>query len=366
MENTPRSRVALTRREFLKRGALGALAVPLLANCGHDEGGEQKVQSPTATDAEPKVQLSAVYTDGYGPQPVAGHSNGIPTRVLGKTGRVVTILGLGGAHVIHGKTKTDEQAIALVDRAYDLGVTYFDTAHNYGSGRSERVYGEALSTKDRDSYYLNTKIYNRDYDTASRDIDEAMKLLKVDTVDCMMVHGVDYKSTTEEIFGPKGSMRALIKARDDGRTRLLGVSGHANPQSLNMAMDEFDFDVALLAINPADYMRLPFEQSCYRKAVEQKLGIINMKPLGGLGEMIKSEKGGAFTLEELLNYSWSLKGHATIVGLSSIQELEQAVAAAKEYKPITHEEKLAMIERSRPLTHGNCVNFRVPMDWETA
>ncbi len=337
-----------TRREFIKRGALGALAVPLLANCGSDESAESQ---------------GTADTDSYGPQPVVGDSKGIPTRVLGKTGRIVTILGLGGAHTI--REKGHEEAVALVERAYDQGVTYFDTAHNYGEGKSEKAFGEALYKKERSSFYLNTKIYNRDYDTASRDIDEAMKLLRVDSVDCMMVHGVNSKESTEEIFGPKGSMRALIKARDDGRTKLLGVSGHANPQSLNMAMNEFDFDVALMAINPADQKKLPFERACYRKAVEQKLGIVNMKPLGGGGGMIKGQ-GGAFTLEELLRYSWSLQGHATIVGIVTNEELEQAVAAAKQYKPITHEEKLAMMERSKPLSNSVCVGFRSEKDWGTA
>jgi uncharacterized protein len=346
--------VKCSRREFIKKGALGAAAVSLLSDCSILDSGSKDDSS---------------VSHAYGPQPIVGHSKGIPTRVLGKTGEVVTILAIGGAHAnkTNGEAKDNSAAIALINRAYELGITYFDTAHDYygDDHRNERALGAALSSKDRSTFFLNTKIYSRDYDSASRDIDLALKLLKVDAVDCLMLHGVDYKSTTKQIFGPDGSMRALIKARDDGRAKLLGLSGHANPQSLNMAMNAFDFDVALMAINPADYRRLPFENSCYRKAIEQNMGIVNMKTLGGLGEMIKSEKhkSGVFTLQEMLNYSWSLKGHATLLGMESIEQLETAVAAAKRYKPITPEQKLEMEERSKSLNHGNCLNFRVQLDW---
>ncbi len=332
----------LTRREFLKRGALGAAAASVLSGCS-GLGAQSKGDEPIELDA-------------YGPPSCVGHLHGIPLRTLGKTGRVVPILGFGGSGFIEGP-KTDA-VVDLIHKAHAAGLRYFDTARTYKNGRSERNFGRALANLDRDSYYLNTKIFSRGFDQAMRDIEDSLQALNVKAVDCLMLHGVESKADIEQIFSKEGALAALTLAREMELTKYIGVSGHANPESLEAALNAFDFDTVMMAINPADHRHLAFEQRCYKKAYDQDIGVINMKSFGGLGGKTLRTLGGVFEPEELLRYSWSLRGNMTVVNINSESDLASCVAAAKNFAPIFRAQKAEMEKRIESLELIDCMNYR--------
>ncbi len=243
----------LNRREFLRIAAGSAAAL-----------GAASTLQPLSSLAETASAAAAM-----------------PTRPLGRTGFQVPLFSLGGQGLLEQPGHTDA-AVAIINRALDLGVKYCDTAHWYGGGSSESYYGEALKTR-RNEVYLATKSGERSYDGAMRDLETSLKRLQTDRLDCWQMHHVRVQDDVEKIFAPNGALKAFLKARDEKVTRFIGITGHLNPFVLKDAIGRFDFDTILMALNAAD-KNLPgpgnessFIENLLPTAVEKKLGIIGMK-----------------------------------------------------------------------------------------
>lgn len=185
----------------------------------------------------------------------------IPTRPLGKTGQAVTLFALGGEGVLRTTGRVTE-AVAVIHRALDLGVNYCDTAPAYSS--SMDYYGAALGER-RTDIFLASKTADRTRDGSLRVLDDSLRRLRTDHLDLWQLHDLRTISDLDTIFSKQGAIHALVQARDAGRVRFLGLTGHHDPEILLEAMRRFEFDTVLMAVNVADVHRHRFPDRCCRR-----------------------------------------------------------------------------------------------------
>ena len=248
----------------------------------------------------------------------------IPQRPLGRTGEPVTIFGLGGEGVLRTFGRTAE-AVAVVHRALDSGVNYIDSAPAY-AGCLDYL-GEALSGR-REGVLLASKTHDRSRDGSLRLLDDALRRLRTDRFDLWQLHDLRTAADLKLVFGPGGALEALLEAREDGRVRFLGLTGHHDPFVLAEAMQRFDFDTVLVALNAADRYRLSFAETVLPEAAARGIGVIAMKVYGG-GRLVGAS---GLPAAEALGYALSLPGVSiAIVGCSTPAEVEENVRIAREF-----------------------------------
>jgi len=175
----------------------------------------------------------------------------IQKRKLGETGVDVTLIGLGGEGVLR-TSGYDDEAYALINRALDLGVNYFESARAYSG--SESYYGKALRER-RKEIFLTSKSHARDRKGAIEHLQETLKNMKTDHLDLWQVHDVRTDDDVKEIFGQRGAIEAFAEAKQKGLTRFIGVTGHHDPEILKKCISLFDFDTVLLPVNPGRTIR---------------------------------------------------------------------------------------------------------------
>jgi aryl-alcohol dehydrogenase-like predicted oxidoreductase len=320
------SKPKITRRKFIHTAVTGATAAGVAATL-------HPLQMLAATSEEPKTAAPAK----------------MPMRPLGQTGRMVCQFSLGGQGMLELPGHTDE-AVAIINRAIDLGVNYCDTAHYYGHGSSEQYYGEALQGRRKD-VYLATKSADRTYDGAMRELDESLKRLKTDHLDCWQMHNVRTQQDVDQIFADNGALKAFQKARDEKITRFIGVTGHRDPFMLKQAIEKFPFDTILMALNAADKNlprvkhEFPFSENLLPTAVEKKMGIIAMK-VPALGHIF--QPGGVTTMDQAMGYVLTLPVSTVIIGIKTIAELEENVRIATNFKPLLPEEMARLEALTKP------------------
>lgn len=263
----------------------------------------------------------------------------MPERPLGRTGHRVRLFSLGGQATLE-QAGTLDQSVAIINRAIDLGVNYIDTAAAYGRGISQSYIGEVMATRRRE-VFLATKTHDRTRDGSLRLLEESLRLLQTDHLDLWQLHNVRTDEELDRIFGEGGAIEALIQARDEGVVRFLGITGHYDPETLRRALLEFDFDAILMALNPADRHHLPFTTELLPLANEKGLGVIGMK-IPARGRMFK--EGGITTMKEAMSYVLSLPVSTVIVGCDTVEQLEENIAIAADFEPLSGAE-MARLER---------------------
>jgi aryl-alcohol dehydrogenase-like predicted oxidoreductase len=263
----------------------------------------------------------------------------IPRRPLGRTGQEVTIFGLGGEGVLrtHGR---DREAVRVIHRALDQGVTYFDTAPAYAG--SMDYYGVALGER-REEIFLASKTHDRSRDGSLRLLDDSLRRLRTDRLDLWQLHDLRTYADLERIFGRGGAIEALVRAREERRVRYLGVTGHHDPQVLIEALRRFDFDTVLVALNAADSWRLPFATTVLREATLRGMGVIAMK-VAAQGALLGPR---ALSMREALGFVLSLPGVSTaIVGCATPEEVDENAGVAREHVPLGPEALRAIEARA--------------------
>lgn len=261
----------------------------------------------------------------------------IPTRPFGKTGRTVTCFGLGSYYV--GAAATDSDGIAVVQRALDLGVTYIDTAPSYVSGASERRVGKALE-KRRDQVFLSTKTLERDARGVQRDLDGSLKRLRTDHVDLIQVHCVRDAKDLEAVLSEAGPLPALIQARDQGKVRFIGVTGHEDPVVMKSAIESYAWDSVLLPLNPVDPHWKSFLEGALPAASKKGIARVAMKVFAS-GRIVAGD--AALSAEDCLRFSFALDVSTSIVGCATVAEVELAAKIASEAKPLSDEQRASLI-----------------------
>ncbi len=270
----------------------------------------------------------------------------VPHRPMGKTGLDVSIIGLGGFHL--GSARDQPTANDIVARALDAGINFFDNAWDYHDGLSETRLGEALVGK-RDRAIVMTKVctHGRDAKVAMQMLDESLRRLQTDHIDVWQIHEVIYDNDPDLIFAPGGAAEALVQAKQQGKVRFVGFTGHKDPSiHLRMLEHGFPFDTVQMPLNCLDATFRSFEQRVLPEANRRGLAVFGMKSLGGSGEIVKY---GAATPDDALRYAMSLPVATTISGMESPDVLAQNLAIATSFTPMTSEEMRALRERCRPL-----------------
>jgi len=265
----------------------------------------------------------------------------MPKRLLGKTGEVVSILGLGGEGLLrtYGKGK---EATALIHRAIDLGITYFESARAYAG--SESYYGIALGER-RKEILLASKSHERTSDGALSHLEATLKNMRTDFLDLWMVHDVRTIKEIDQIFGPQGAIKAFESARRNRLIKWIGISGHRNPTILARAIDLFPFDTVLIPINPAEPHYWPFTEEVLPKAQAKGLGILGMKSLSR-GVSIKIF--GPDSSENFLRFALSQSVASIVIGCDGIEQLEINAKVAQTFRPMTQRDQNILLEKTRP------------------
>ena len=265
----------------------------------------------------------------------------IPKRKLGKTGVEVTILGLGGEGILR-TYGYEKEAYALINRAIDLGIGYFESARAYSG--SETYYGSALNER-RKEVFLTSKSHARDKTGALAHLRETLRNMDTDHLDLWQVHDVRTEGDMEQIFGPDGAMEAFVEAKEKGLTRFIGVTGHHDPFILRRCIEMYDFDTVLLPVNPAEPAFESFLDNVIPLANERGMGIIGMKVyFRGFAAKIPGFEG----MEPYLRFALSQPTGTVVIGCDNVSQLEENVNMAKSFKSLSVEEAKDLVDHVAP------------------
>lgn len=258
----------------------------------------------------------------------------VPRRKLGRTGLEVSIVGLGGARV--GTHRDEVEALRTIRHCYESGVNYFDTAAAGAYGLSQRRYGIALEGVPRDRLIYGTKTRHRTFAHSELDLNQSLAGLKTDYIDLYQVHNVMHMEDIDFVFGPRGTMEMIEKARRDGKIRHVGFTGHMDPRVLAKMLEAYDWDTVLMPLSVTDgaNRELSFEMTTLPGAVEKGLGVMAMKTTG-VGAL---HDQGISTLEENLDYVWSLPVATAILGCTTIDEVDRDLRAARAHRKLSEAE----------------------------
>jgi aryl-alcohol dehydrogenase-like predicted oxidoreductase len=263
-----------------------------------------------------------------------GQKREIPKRPLGKTGVSVPILAVGGGSAF--MAMSDEEAERFLWRALELGLTYWDTAHSYGSGGSETRMGRVLKT-ERKRVFLATKTAARTYDEAMRQVELSLKRLQTDRIDLIQMH--DWKTSDDPTaIGRKdGVLTALRKLRDEKVVRFIGLTGHSTAEGMRKVLELYDdLDTVLLPINPA---QPEFEEIVVPVAKKKGIAVMALKVTG---------RGSLFAKADpptLLRYAWSAPIATAVVGMTGIKILETNFQLALQFEPMSEPERVKLRQR---------------------
>lgn len=268
-------------------------------------------------------------------QEIERNSSGIPIRPLGKTGLKVSIIGFGGGHFV--RPSIDEQrSVSLVHAAIDAGVTFMDTAWEYHDGESERRMGIALKGR-RDKVTLMTKVCARDRKTAEEQLHDSLRRLQTDVIDVWQFHEVNYDNDPDWIFQADGAIEAAVAARQAGKVRFIGFTGHKSPHILQkMLAYDVDWDTCQFPVNVPDAHYRSFQAEFLPEVNRRQIGVIAMKSLGGAGQMITSL---GLTAQQCRRYTLSQQVSTLVCGIESMENLQQDVEIARTFTPMSPEEQ---------------------------
>lgn len=271
------------------------------------------------------------------------------TRAFGKHPHQVSLLGFGAQRIVDEHDCTEEQAIAIIRRAVELGVNYFDTAPSYSDGQSETRVGLGLEGL-RDKVWIATKTGGRTRDLALRDLEGSLKRLKTDYMNEWRIHNVMQPHDLEAIFAKGGALEALLEAKEQGLIRKLSISGHTDPRLLAEAIRRYPFDSALVALSALDHFIYSFAHQFVPLAVEKGVAVIGMKVMA-LGKL-------APWTEQALRYTWSLPVSTAILGISKMSELEADVEAVARFTPMNDIERVSFFQEIMPLVRADVLRWK--------
>jgi aryl-alcohol dehydrogenase-like predicted oxidoreductase len=322
----------MTRRDFL-RLAVAATVVPAVG-CGHGGG-------------------------------MAAAGGTIARRRLGRTGEVVSLVGLGGYHLAQPGVSEDE-SVRIVRTAIDGGITFLDNCWDYNGGESERRMGRALRDGYRERAFLMTKIDGRTRSAAASQIDDSLRRLGTDRIDLMQLHEVIHGDDPDRAFRDGGAIQALDEARRAGKVRFIGFTGHKSP-SIHLSMLDaadahgFRFDTVQMPLNVLDAHYDSFEQRVLPRLLRAEIGVIGMKPMAD-GRIVRE---GIASAEECLGYAMSLPASVVITGCETQDRVRQALRVAAGFRPMAEGDVNALLARTAPRAQaGASERYKTTTDYD--
>ena len=331
----------MSRRDLLKYGVAASAGLAASRLAGGDAGIFQAAEKPKTMAMEPWNPATA---------------KGMPTRVLGRTGHLVGILGLGGERELEN---ADNEAVALpiIERALDLGVNYIDTSPHYGGGRWSETYVGRVMKRRRREVFLATMTRDRTADGSMRLLEKSLELLDTDCIDLWQLQGIGTMEDVEKVCEKGGVLEAFLKARDQKMTKFLGLAGQKDPSALAEAIRRFPFDTVLMPVNAGDQT---FLKEVMPLALEREMGVIGMlvpargrilagfkhpEPPPGQAPL----KDGTLTMAEAMRYSLSKPVSTTIIGLDNLKQLEENASIARRFLPMSDTQLTELEERTKPI-----------------
>ena len=251
---------------------------------------------------------------------------------------MVSIIGLGGYHL--GKPKTIAETVRIVHAAIDAGVNFLDNAWEYHEGESEKRMGRAIVDR-RDKVFLMTKVctHGRGASVGLRQLEESLRRLRTDYLDLWQVHECVYYNDPERHFAPGGVIEALDRAKQQGKVRYVGFTGHKDPEILlRMLWLDYPFDSCQFPLNGFDAHFRSFQHTLLSELQRRRIAAIGMKSLGGDGRVIEKRKAG---VENALRYAMSQPVCTTVSGIDSMKVLRQNLRIARGFTPMTQSQRTA-------------------------
>jgi aryl-alcohol dehydrogenase-like predicted oxidoreductase len=295
----------------------------------------------------------------------------LPKRLLGKTGRKVTMLGLGGYHI--GWT-TEYEAQATIEAALQGGIRFFDNAESYGPHTSEIRYGKYLTPQYRDLVFLMTKTTARDAKTAQEHLEASLKRMKTDYVDLWQVHALSSPEDVDERIA-NGILDVMQEAKASGKARHIGFTGHENPYAhvsmLDRTAENDIFETVQMPINPVDAgNKDSFIGEVIEKAHARKFGILAMKTLAAgrffPETIIANEKvwesedpviPARLALKDVLNFAWSLPVSVLITGAENRSLIEEKITMAKDFSKLSESQRMDLIDKVEDISEKGEVEY---------
>ncbi|HEY7617618.1 MAG TPA: aldo/keto reductase [Terriglobales bacterium] len=270
----------------------------------------------------------------------------LPSRTLGRTGAKVSILafGCGSRFLMY---QEENKALAALNRAIDLGITYLDTAYAYGDGKSESRVGQVMASR-RTEVWLATKIPDRTRDDFLRRLEGSLKRLRVDQVDLVHIHSLGQADDLAKIEAPNGALKAALEAREQKMARFIGMTSHTNGEVMAQAIQRHDLDCVQMALNASRNGR--FEELALPAAKKKNLGIIAMKVTGQ--EFLVGSGAGKADMNSLLRYSMSLPVATAVVGMPRLEMLEHNTEVARSFSPLNEPDMERLRRELTPSREG--------------
>ena len=271
-------------------------------------------------------------------------------RPFGKSGEDVSILAVGGAHI---GLCDEAEGIQIIHQAIDAGADFLDNAWEYNAGTSEVRMGKALAQDGyRNKAFLMTKdcAHDRVATHSMLKLENSLKRLKTDYLDLWQIHEVVWEDDPDKIFAPGGSAEAMLKAKEQGKTRYIGFTGHKSPAiHKRMLTQGFPWDAVQMPLNVHDAHWESFAKEIVPICQEQGIAIIAMKSFAD-GQIFKS--GSGVTPEEALRYTMSLPIATVVSGMESLEILNQNLEITRNFTPLTDAEREAILARTAPIATG--------------
>jgi aryl-alcohol dehydrogenase-like predicted oxidoreductase len=260
-------------------------------------------------------------------------------------------VGLGGYHL--GKQADEQESIRIIRTAIDNGVNFMDNCWDYNDGASESRMGKALRDGYRQQVFLMTKIDGRTKNAAAKQIDESLRRLQTDRIDLLQFHEVIRPSDPDRIFGPNGALEAVLDAKQAGKVRYIGFTGHKSPEihlhMLNTAFArQFTFDAVQMPLNVMDAHYDSFEKQVLPVLLQHEMGVLGMKPMGD-HFILESQ---TVTPLECLHYAMNLPTSVVITGCDALPILEQALQAARSFQPLSQAQVAELLAKTATVAEG--------------
>ncbi len=280
-------------------------------------------------------------------------------------GSSVSIIGVGGSAI--GDIKDRSEAGRVISEALDNGINFFDNAWEYHDGMSEEIIGRALRGK-RDQVFLMTKVcsHGRKREVAMKMLEDSLRRLQTDHLDLWQIHEVIYDNDPDLHFAADGAVEALTQAKQQGKVRFVGFTGHKDPDiHLKMLSHGYAFDTVQMPLNPFDKNYRSFQERVIPEARRQNILPIGMKSMGGGGEPIKR---GVAAPEELLRYAMSIPGILTTVsGMDSYDVFRQNLKVALDFTPMSSTEMRALEDRVKAIAgDGRLEHYKATKMYDAA
>ncbi len=321
----------MERRDFVKASALGVAAAVV--------GGDALAQGGAAATGPVTAKLPTHPDMKYRP--------------LGRTGEQLSLVGVGGFHLAKPGGPTSDDATRIVHAAIEGGVTFFDNCWDYNDGESELRLGRALAGGYRDRVFLMTKIDGRTALAAMAQLETSLRRLQTDHLDLLQFHEIIRMDDPERVFADGGALEAVLRAREQGKLRYVGFTGHKSPAIHKHMFDVadrhgFHFDSVQMPLNVMDAHFDSFEQGVLPVALAHGTGVLGMK---AFGDPFILDSGVASPLE-LLRYPMSLPVTVQVTGIDSLPILQQALEAVRGFVPPTPEQRAALLARTARAAQG--------------